>query len=122
MEQGQQDGPEETAFRVPGPPSLMREGGLHCLCTRRWVALEELMKLSSQRYTETVTDGSWGEGRCWHMAHWAGYRVASFKVIVGQSDCWVPREEMCGFLGAVTGILIPRRASASHSPLCVTGR
>lgn len=78
------------------------------------------MKLSSHRRADS--DG-WLMGRRQVLAHGPLGRVessTSLSVIVGHSDCWVPREEMCGLWGAVTGI--PGRASASHSPLCVTGR
>lgn len=52
--------PAETAFRgFRASQAWMRVGGLHCLCTRGWMALEELNGvLSSQRHTETVTDCS----------------------------------------------------------------
>lgn len=67
-----QDDPLETILRVLSPPRLMGMGGLQSSLYRGRVAGEELMKLSSHRHTKTVMDGSRGEGRCWHMAHWAG--------------------------------------------------
>lgn len=66
------DDPLETSLRALSPPRLMGWKGFIHLCTRERMAQEELMKLSSHRHAETVTDGSWGEGRCWHTAHWAG--------------------------------------------------
>lgn len=46
--------------------------GFIFLCTQGWMAQEELMKPSPYRHVKIVTDGSGEEGRCWHMAHWAG--------------------------------------------------
>lgn len=43
-----------------------------CLCSQGCMARGELMKLSTYRHAQTVTDGSGEEGRCRHMAHWAG--------------------------------------------------
>lgn len=65
-----QDGPLETALRALSPPRLMAVGGFQLSLHQGTMAQEELMKLYSYRHVETVTDGSWGEGRCWHMAHW----------------------------------------------------
>lgn len=67
-----QVGPLETDLRALSPPRLVGVGSLQSSLHRGRVAGEELMKLSSHRHTKTVMDGSWGEGRCWHMAHWAG--------------------------------------------------
>lgn len=74
MTQGEeaQDDPLETVLRALSPPRLKGVGRFQSSLHRGRVTGEELMKLSSHRHTKTVIDGSWGEGRCWHMAHWAG--------------------------------------------------
>lgn len=72
--------------------------------------------------TRRDSDG-WLMGRRQVLAHGPLGRVessTSLNVTVGHSDYWVHREELCRLWGAVTGI--PRRASPSHSALCVTGR
>lgn len=57
-ERRRQGGPVETALRARSPPRLKGVGGLHFSLLPGRVTQEELMKLSSYRHTETVTDDS----------------------------------------------------------------
>jgi hypothetical protein len=49
------------------------------------MAQGELMKPSPYRHARTVMDSSGEEGRCWHMAHWAGERAACSSM-----SMWIP--------------------------------
>lgn len=49
------------------------------------MAQRELMKPSPYRHAKTVMDSSGEQGRCGHMAHWAGERAACSSM-----SLWIP--------------------------------
>lgn len=59
--------------------------GFICLCARGWMSQGKLMKPSPYRHAKTVIDSSGEEGRCWHMAHWAGERATCSSM-----SPWIP--------------------------------